>query len=50
MGWLQQKQHRRWRAWRPIPSMHFQSIFASTALFFALSFAASSPAFAALAE
>jgi tetratricopeptide (TPR) repeat protein len=30
--------------------MHFQSILASTALLFALSFAASSPAFAALAE
>ncbi len=33
-----------------MPSMHLQSIFASTALFFALTFAASSPAFAALAE
>jgi Flp pilus assembly protein TadD len=30
--------------------MHFQSLFASLALFLALSFAASSPAFAALAE
>ena len=33
-----------------MPSMHFQSLFASLALFLALSFAASSPAFAALAE
>ena len=33
-----------------MPSMHFQSFFASLALFLALSFAASSPAFAALAE
>jgi tetratricopeptide (TPR) repeat protein len=33
-----------------MPSMHFQSLFASFALFLAVSLAASSPAFAALAE
>jgi tetratricopeptide (TPR) repeat protein len=42
--------YRRRRARRFMPSMQFQSLFASLALAFALSFAAIAPAFAALAE